>query len=92
MDQYHCTSYKEEVIDTLNQLCARGYSNKILLSSDYCIYNDFAKPGSLGNEHNADFHVNMFNYQIKDILPKFKGSIKEFEKMTGENVLQVLDI
>ena len=92
MDQNHCTPHKEQAIEVLNALCARGYSNKILLSSDYCIYSDFGKPGWLGNEHDSDYNVYKLNYQEKVIKPKFTGKIEDFERMMGENILEVLDV
>ncbi len=92
MDQNHCTPHKNQVIEALNELCARGHLDKILLSSDHSIYNDFGALGDLGTEHNVDYHVDMLNYQARVIKPKFIGKFEDFDKMMGENILNALDV
>ena len=92
MDQNHCSSQKEEIPNTLYELCKMGYSNKILLSSDYCIYTDFSNDAHKGFEKDIDAHLYKLNYQTNEILPKFKGNPQDFYKMMGENILNVLDV
>ena len=92
MDQNHCSSQKEEIPNTLYELCKMGYSNKILLSSDYCIYTDFSNDAHKGFEKDIDAHLYKLNYQINEILTKFKGNTQDFYKMMGENIFNVLDV
>lgn len=61
-----------------------------IVSND--MLNTFGKPGWLGNEHDADYHVYKLNYQEKIIKPKFTGNLEDFDKMMCENILNVLDV
>jgi len=92
MDQNHCSPRKSEVSKSLTELCCRGYGGRICLSSDHCIYSDFTSEELTGIEKQPEEHVYMLNYQQNEIYSDFKGSDKDWRKMTGQNIVDILDM
>lgn len=92
MDQNHCSGRKSDIPKTLTKLCQRGYVDRICLSSDYCIYNDFADDENTGIKKTLNEHLQILNYQQKNIYPVFEGSKDDWRKMMGQNIVDILDI
>lgn len=96
MDQCHCVRHHTEKIGkALATLCKKGYSNKILLSNDMCIYSDFGCKESTGLELSVRQQVENFKYIFTTIYESFLengGNKKDWNKMFKENSIEVLDI
>ena len=92
MDQNHCSGRKAEIPKALTELCQKGYANQICLSSDGCIYNDFAGDENTGIEKTPEEHIKLLNYQQNNIYPHFGGSHEDWNKMMGQNIVDILDV
>jgi len=95
MDQGHCYPQNLNVIaETLVKLCKKQYTDKILLSNDYCIHSDFCNCNTNGLHLNPEQHTENLGY-IFDVLYKeyiaIGGNDKDWNKILCENPLNVLD-
>ncbi len=96
MDQSHCHPHHlSSIADTLVKLCPKGYSDKILLSNDYCIHNDFCNNKTNGLHLNAEQHAENLGY-VFDVLYKeyisLGGNENNWNKMLCQNPFNVLDV
>ncbi len=91
MDQNYCSRRKEEIPKVLTELCKKGYASRICLSSDHSIYSDFTDDYNTGMNKTAEEHLHILNYQQEIIYPVFGGSKEDFKKMTGQNIVDILD-
>ena len=96
MDQCHCTKYSlDEIGKTLVNLCSMGYTDKILLSNDLCIYTDFGTRKNTGFQLSVDEQINRYGHLFNDVYRAFcenGGSDRDFYKMLNENAVSVLDM
>lgn len=92
MDQNHCSGRKEEIPKVLTELCAGGYASRICLSSDHCVYSDFAGDENNGINRSPEEHIQILNYQQNNIYPHFGGSHEDWNKMMGQNIVDILDV
>ena len=92
MDQNYCSRRKAEIPNTLTELCKRGYASRICLSSDHSIYSDFTDDENTGINKTLEEHIHILNYQQENIYPVFEGSKDDWRKMTGQNMVDILDV
>lgn len=96
MDQCHCYwRTPEDIAMCLYELCMDGYSSKIMLSNDMCIYSDFPNRKQNGMNLTVEKQSENFGFIFKHLLPLFVsvgGSDEYITKMVRDNVLKVLDI
>lgn len=96
MDQCHCSwRAPEEIAMCLYELCKDGYSSKVMLSNDLCIYSDFPHRNKNGMHLTVEEHAENFGFIFKRILPAFEsvgGNDEYITKMVRDNVLEVLDV
>lgn len=96
MDQCHCTRRTpEEIATCLYELCKDGYSSKVMLSNDMCIYSDFPHRNKNGMQLTWEEQAENFGFVFKHILPAFEsvgGNDEYITKMVRDNVLEVLDV
>lgn len=93
MDQCHCADFAiEDICKTLVKLCDNGYRDKILLSNDLCIYNDFAVKS--GMDLSIDNQTARFGHIFEVVYKGFceaGGSDADWNIMMNENSIDVLD-
>ena len=96
MDQCHCAgTLPEEIAVCLYELCKKGYSSKLILSNDICIYSDFPHRKYNGLQLTKEEQSEKFGYNFKKILPEFEaagGKEEDIIKMLRNNALDVLNI
>ena len=96
MDQCHCTKHSIETIGkTLSALCQKGYSDKILLANDLCIYSDFAARNNNGLNLFISQQTERFGHIFKVVHNSFLengGSERYWNKMLKGNPIKVLDV
>lgn len=96
MDQCHCTNYSMQAVgNALAVLCKRGYSDKILLSNDLCIYSDFTPRANNGLNLSVTRHTEKFGHIFEDVYNSFTengGREKDWNKMMRENPIKVLNV
>lgn len=92
MDQNYCSRRKEEIPKALTQLCKKGYVERICLSSDHCIYSDFTDGENTGMSKTVEEHLAILDYQQEKIHSLFEGSKEDWDKMMGQNIIDILDI
>lgn len=96
MDQCHCSSQSAETIGkTLVALCEKGYSDRILLSNDMCIYSDFGTRNNTGFHLTAEQQSDNFGYIFNTIYNYFienGGDEKDWTTMFKQNPVKVLDV
>ena len=96
MDQCFC--YPDRLNDiavALATLCERGYGERILLSNDYCVHNDFCPRAKNGLHLNAEQHTRGFSYILDEQYRAFLsvgGKEKDFFTMLSKNSVSVLDV
>ena len=96
MDQCHCCHSRIRTIaDTLVRLCKDGYTDRILLSNDYCIHNDFAKKREDGLERSPRQHAEVFGYIFDTLYPMFLecgGEQADWDTMLCKNPIAALSV
>ncbi len=96
MDQCHCYPERlNEIAVTLVKLCEKGYTDKILLSNDYCLHNDFANRNTNGMQLSAEQHAENMSYifdkQYKEFMA-MGGKNQDWEAMLCKNSANVLKV
>lgn len=95
LDQCHCCGHDLKMIaDTLVKLCQKGYTDKILISNDYCIHSDFCNRNKNGMHLNAKQHVENLGYVLSKLYNEFKimdGDEKEWNNILCQNPINILD-
>ena len=96
IDQCHCYPDKlKEASKAILYLCKKGYTNKIVLSNDYCLHSDFCKKDIDGLHLNSVQHAQGFGYVFDKLHDEFillGGSNKDWITMITKNPIQVLDV
>ena len=96
MDQCHCDIQRlPKIASALVDLCNKGYTEKILLSNDYCIHNDCCHRSKNGFHLNAPQHADGLGYIFHTLYPQFLsvgGSEDYWNMMTSKNPITVLDV
>ena len=96
VDQCHCTRYDIDTIGKmLVSLCKKGYTDKILLSNDLCIYSDFETSKSNGLQLSASQQAEKFGHIFTVVHESFMengGSENDWGKMFKINSLKALDV
>ena len=96
MDQCHCSgSTPAEIALCLYELCNKGYSSKLILSNDICIYSDFPHRKYNGLHLTQEEQSEIFGFNFKKILPEFEavgGKEEDIIKMLRDNALEVLNV
>ena len=95
MDQCHCYPHNlTPIAETLVKLCQKGYTNKILLSNDYCIHSDFCNSNANGLHLKSTQHTKglgyIFELQYKEYMAK-GGNDSDWETMVCKNPIDILD-
>lgn len=96
MDQCHCYPHNLNTIaETLVNLCQKGYSDKILLSNDYCIHSDFCNSKTNGLHLSSSQHAEglgyIFDLQYKGYIA-MGGNEEDWNTMLYKNPIDILDI
>ena len=96
MDQCHCYPHNLNTIaETLVNLCQKGYSDKILLSNDYCIHSDFCNSKTNGLHLSSSQHTEglgyIFDLQYKGYIA-MGGNEEDWNTMLYKNPIDILDI
>lgn len=95
MDQCFCCGYDMEIIaDTLIYLCKKGYLNKILISNDYCIHNDFCPADRNGLQLSVTEHVKTYSHILTKVYEKFialGGKESDWQMILTKNPVKILD-
>ena len=96
MDQNHCGGrISEQIALCLYELCITGYSSRLILSNDMCIYSDFPHRKNNGLQLTVAEQSEKFGFVINKILPLFisnGGTDEDIVKMLRDNALDVLNI
>lgn len=96
MDQCHCYPHNLNAItEALIKLCQRGYTDKLLISNDYCIHNDFCNRNINGLHLNAAQHTEGLGYVFSKLYKEYValcGAEEEWETMVCKNPINVLDV
>lgn len=95
MDQCHCyPNNLNAIAEALAKLCKKGYTDKILLSNDYCIHSDFCNCNTNGFHLNADQHTENLGYIFDVIYRAYVstgGNERDWNTMICKNPIDVLD-
>jgi phosphotriesterase-related protein len=95
MDQCHCHPQNLNLIaKTLVELCKKGYTDKILLSNDYCIHSDFCNQNTNGFHLNQEQHNVGLGYIFEKQYSEYismGGKEKDWNKMLCKNPIDILD-
>ncbi len=95
MDQCFCCGYNMEIIaDSLITLCKKGYADKILISNDYCIHNDFCPTDRNGLHLSADEHLRTYSHIFTEVYEKFialGGKESDWQMILTKNPVKILD-
>ena len=95
MDQCHCYSHGPTLVaETLLQLCQKGYTDKILLSNDYCIHSDFCNEKKNGLHLTPAQHTDGLGYVLELVYKEYialGGSDKDWKTMICKNAIDILD-
>lgn len=95
MDQCHCYPTKlTEIATALVHLCNKGYTDKILLSNDYCIHSDFCRRDKNGLHLPSEKHAENLGYIFDKLHPEYisiGGSEKDWNTMIYKNPIKALD-
>lgn len=95
VDQCHCRRDNVGVIaDTLVRLCDGGYADRIILSNDYCIHNDFCKREENGMAYAPSYHADAYGFVFEWLSKAYldaSGDESLFAAMLSKNPLDVLD-
>lgn len=87
MDQCHCyDSQRAQLAETLVQLCANGFGDRILLSNDGSVYSDFC-PKQYSWVIGSDV-PKVFGYIFESLYPEFiarGGAASDWEAMLHDN-------
>ena len=96
VDQCHCTNNSIDSIGkALATLCGKGYTDKIILSNDLCIYTDF------GTRKNTGFHLSIeqqtekFGHIFTVVYESFLengGNKEDWDMMFKKNPIKILDV
>ena len=84
-----------EIAQCLVQLCQKGYTDKILLSNDYCIHSAFCNRQETGIELDAQKHVEGLGFvldKLRSLFLSAGGSEQDWNKMICQNSINVLDV
>ena len=96
MDQCHCTKHSMDAIGkTFVQLCLKGYTDKILLSNDLCIYTDFGTREITGLHLTAEQQVEKFGHIFNTVYDSFiknGGNREDWDVMFRKNPIKVLNV
>ncbi|MBR5586578.1 MAG: TatD family hydrolase [Clostridia bacterium] len=96
IDQCHCFPDRlTEIAESVLSLCKKGYGDKILISGDLCIHNDFAARKTNGLHLDKFEQAKRFGYMFDKLYCEFLavgGNPADWEKMTEQNPYQVLDV
>ena len=96
MDQCHCCGHDVKILaDTLLKLCQKGYTDKILISNDYCIHSDFCNGDTNGLHLSAAQHAERLGFVFTKVYAAYLcagGSEKDWNTMLRENPVCVLDV
>lgn len=96
LDQCHCCGHDVRVIaDAIIQLCQKGYTDRILISNDYCIHSDFCNSSSNGLHLNAVQHGKSLGFVLSNLQEAFLsggGSTKDWNTMLSINPICILDV
>lgn len=93
-DRRHYTSdYTETVAKTLVKLCECGYSKRLLVSDDCCLYSDFCRDGSKWTrpEDIKDTLAYVFE-DLKNAFIKYGGEKSAYDRITSQNALCIMDV
>lgn len=95
MDQCHCYSNGPTVVaQTLLKLCQKGYTDKILLSNDYCIHSDFCNQKTNGLHLTPEQHTDGLGYVLDLVYKEFiamGGNDSDWKTMICKNAMDILD-
>jgi len=96
MDQCHCCGHSLNTLAaTLVKLCEDGYTNKILISNDYCIHSDFCHKDTDGLHLTAAEHSKRLGYVFEKLYDEYillGGSKENWETMVCKNPIDILDV
>ena len=96
MDQCHCRRDNISAIaETLVRLCGAGYADRIILSNDYCIHNDFCKREENGMSYPPSYHADAYGYVFEWLYKAYLnagGNECQFDAMLSTNPIKLLDI
>ena len=96
MDQCHC--FDRSIADigrSLAQLCERGYTERLLISNDYCIHSDFPSHQRNGFDLGAKDHAQSLGYVFIKLHAAFiaaGGREEDWCTVVRENPLRALDV
>ncbi len=80
---------------TVAELIRRGYGDRLLLSLDYSIYNDFLAPALTGLDFTTERHMERFAFLFSDMFSAFQKAgctDDELARITERNPLAWLDV
>ncbi len=96
IDQCHCCGKEQtDIAKCIIKLCISGYGDKVLISNDYCIHSDFAEESKNGLNLDIDTQVKNLGFVFDVLYNEYKrldGKEDDWERMTTQNVINVLDI
>ncbi|MBE6696666.1 MAG: hypothetical protein E7587_09490 [Ruminococcaceae bacterium] len=93
-DRRHYTvHYTETVAKTLVKLCEKGYSDRLLVSDDCCLYSDFCREGSKWTraEDIKDTLAYVFEALKKSFI-EHGGRESSYNRITSQNTLSIMDV
>ena len=93
-DRRHYTEkYTQIVAKMLVQLCEKGYSDRLLISNDTCIYSDFCSKGNKWLKPSEA--KNTLGYVFEDLQKefyKYGGDESLYKRILTQNALKILDV
>lgn len=95
MDQVFFRNNIEACAKSLVKACQTGYTEKILVSNDYCIHNDFSPRNLNGLQLSEDEQAQKIGYVFDEFYEAFMmagGKQEDWDKITTQNVAEVLDV
>ena len=96
IDQCHCFPNRTpDIAKCIIELCQKGYSKKILIANDYCIHSDFPSRKYNGLHLDKTVQAKNIGYvfdTVSDEFYKQGGKLADWEQITEQNTLDVLDV
>jgi phosphotriesterase-related protein len=96
MDQCHCRRDNITAIaHTLARLCDGGYADRIILSNDYCIHNDFCKREENGMSYAPSYHADAYGFVFEHLYSAYLdvgGDGCVWDAMISKNPLSALNV
>lgn len=95
MDQGYFRKNAESCAESLVKACRMGYREKILVSNDYCIHSDFAPRYRNGFHLSEDEQARQIGFVFDEFYEDFisaGGKQEDWDKITSQNVAEVLDV